>query len=63
MNYNDITKTNLLGKTVDKIHNSVNIFLRNRIHCPFVDNVMDRCDNEDNPTVFCDWENCPLGEE
>ena len=58
----DKATTDLIGRAVKNIQSFTDVFVHNKIHCPFADNVMDRCDNEKNPTVFCDPEHCPLGE-
>ena len=53
----------LIGRAVKNIQDFTDVFFDNRKYCMWADNVMERCDNEENPTVFCDPEHCPLGEE
>ena len=62
MGNSDKATTGLIGSIVRNIQTYTDDFFHSRINCPFADNVMERCDNEKNPTVFCDPEHCPLGE-
>jgi hypothetical protein len=62
MSDSDKATVSLIGSIVTNIQSLTDDFFQNKIHCPFIDNVMDCCDNDDNPTVFCDCEHCPLGD-
>ena len=28
--------------------------------CPYSKHITDHCDHEENPTVMCEWDDCPL---
>jgi len=62
MSRSDKSTLRLIGKVVKDIQNATDIFFDNRKYCMWADNIMERCENEENPTVFCDPTNCPLGE-
>jgi len=61
-NRSDESTLRLIGSAVKNIQNFTDVFFDNKIHCPFADNVMELCDNEENPTVSCDPVSCPLAE-
>jgi len=63
MNKNNKTVSELIGTIVNNIRNYLSDFSSAKKHCPFIDNVLNKCDHLENPATSCNCVNCPLGNE
>lgn len=56
----DAATIGLIGSIVQNMKTYEGNFLHERDDCPFHEPIMSRCTHGGNPTISCEWDQCPL---